>query len=205
MTGNRGNRIVIQERDRHLLRELATLRIVDRDQAKTVARFGSDSRVNRRLRALTDAGLLKRFFLGTRVAGQKAIYSLSQRGALLVGVPHRRLQRRKEESLVADFFVEHQLRVNEIYCALKYRRTMPQGVTFEQWQVFDQPITSGSRLIPDAYFVVRSAVRTFAAFVEVDLGHERRAVWLDKVRKYSEFAMSGEYAQRFVHQQFRVL
>jgi DNA-binding transcriptional ArsR family regulator len=205
MTGNKGRGMVLQERDRHLLRELGVLRVVDRDQAKTVAGFGSDSRVNRRLRTLTDAGLLTRFFLGTRISGQKAIYSLSKKGALLAGVARRGLQRRKEEALIADFFAEHQLAVNDFYCDLKYRRALPHGVAFEQWQVFDQPITSGSRLIPDGYFVIRSASRTIAAFVEVDLGHERRAVWHEKVRKYSELATSGEYVLRFGHRQFRVL
>jgi hypothetical protein len=206
MTGNRGRGLVLQERDRHLLRELGSvLRIVDRDQAKTVAGFGSDSRVNRRLRALTNAGLLTRFFMGTRISGQKAIYSLSKKGALLAGVPRRGLQRRKEEALIADFFAEHQLAVNDLYCDLKYRRALPQGVTFERWKVFDQPVTSSTRLIPDGYFVLRSASRTTAAFVEVDLGHERRAVWREKVRKYSEFAMSGEYVRRFGQQHFSVL
>ena len=205
MTGNRRRGMVLQERDRHLLRELGTLRIVDRNQAKTVAGFGSDSRTNRRLRTLTDAGLLKRFFLGTRVAGQKAIYSLSQKGALLVGVPHRGLQRRKEESLVADFFVEHQLTVNEIYCALKYQAALPLGVTLVEWQAFYRPVAPGSRLIPDGYFVLRSRLRAIAAFVEVDLGHERRAVWREKVRTYSDFAVSGEYERRCGNKQFRVL
>ena len=206
MTGNRGKGMVLQDRDRHLLRELGTvLRIVDRDQAKTVAGFGSDSRTNRRLRALTDAGLLKRFFLGTRGAGQKAIYSLSQKGALLVGVPHRGLQRRKEEPLVADFFVEHQFTLNELYCALRYQPLLPAGTSLAEWQAFYRPLTPGSRLIPDGYFVLRGPSRTVAAFVEVDLGHERRAVWRDKVRAYSDFAVSGDYERRFGTKQFRVL
>ena len=206
MTGNSGRGMVLQERDRHLLRELGTvLRIVDRDQAKTVAGFGSDSRTNRRLRTLADAGLLKRFFLGTRGAGQKAIYSLSHKGAALVGVPHRGLQRRKEEALVADFFVEHQLTVNEFYCALRYRPLLPVGTSFERWQAFYQPITPRSRLIPDGYFVLRRPSRTVAAFVEVDLGHERRDVWRDKVRAYADFAVSGDYERRFGTKQFRVL
>jgi hypothetical protein len=205
MTGNRGRGMVLQDRDRHLLRELGFLRVIDRDQAKNVAGFGSDSRVNRRLRALTDAGLLTRFFLGTQVSGQKAIYTLSEKGALLVGVPRRGLRRRKEEALIADFYAEHQLAVNDLYCGLKYRRTLPEGVRFEQWQTFDQPITKGSRLIPDGYFVLCNALLTIAAFVEVDLGHERRTVWREKIRKYSEFATSGEYLRRCGPQHFRIL
>jgi len=91
MTGNSGagnnNRtIVVQERDRHLLRELGVMRVVDREQVQNVAQFGSITRVNARLLALTRAGLLRRFFLGTTAGGKKALYSLSARGAALVDV-----------------------------------------------------------------------------------------------------------------------
>jgi hypothetical protein len=37
MSGNDRHGIVIQERDRHFLRELAVMRVVDREQAKIVA------------------------------------------------------------------------------------------------------------------------------------------------------------------------
>jgi FlaA1/EpsC-like NDP-sugar epimerase len=46
------------------------MRVVDREQAKIVAAFGSTTRANARLLALTRAGLLRRFFLGTRGGGQ---------------------------------------------------------------------------------------------------------------------------------------
>jgi hypothetical protein len=77
--------MVFQARDRRLLDELSLLRVVDRDQAKWVAGFGSVTRVNARLLALTRAGLLRRFFLGTSGAQQKALYTLSTAGAELIG------------------------------------------------------------------------------------------------------------------------
>ncbi len=43
--------MVIQERDRHLLREAAVMRVIDREQAKIVAGFGSTTRANARLLA----------------------------------------------------------------------------------------------------------------------------------------------------------
>src|SRR6266851_328300 len=124
--------MVIQERDRHLLREAAVMRVIDREQAKIVAGFGSTTRANARLLALTRAGLLRRFFLGTTAGGAKALYALSAKGALLIDAPLRGPQRRKDETLAADFFVQHQLTVNEMYCALKYG-ALPQGVSFRQW------------------------------------------------------------------------
>src|SRR5882724_6960630 len=114
--------MVIQSRDRHLLHELAVMRVIDREQAKIVAGFTSTTRANARLLALTRAGLLRRFFLGTIAGGAKALYTLSEKGARLVGVPENGPRRRQDEAVVADFFIQHQLATNEVYCALKYRR-----------------------------------------------------------------------------------
>jgi len=202
MTGNKRKGIVIQERDLFLLQRIGVFRITDRNQVRIAAGFGSDSRTNRRLHALTEAGLLKRFFLGTRGAGKKALYSLSQKGALLANVPYRALQRRSEESLAADFFVEHQLRVNEVHLGLQ---RVPSGVSFIEWQAFYQSVIPDGRLVPDGYCTLQSLTGTVAAFLEVDLGHERRSVWLSKVQQYIKFAVSGEYERRFGTKRFRVL
>src|SRR6266851_10248925 len=128
--------MVIQERDRHLLRELAIMRVIDREQAKVVAGFGSNTRANARLLALTHAGLLRRFFLGTVAGGAKALYTLSEKGARLVGVRESGPRRRQDEAVVADFFIQHQLAINEVYCALKYGNRTPAGVAFKRWMGF---------------------------------------------------------------------
>jgi len=99
MTGNKRRGLVIQERDKQLLRELAVMRVIDREQARVVAGFGSATRVNTRLLRLTRAGLLRRFYLGTTAGGQKALYALSAKGAQLVNVPLRGPQRRKTKLL----------------------------------------------------------------------------------------------------------
>src|SRR5712692_9966610 len=84
MTGNNHKGIILQDRYRHLLRELAIMRVIDREQAKCVAGFGSTPRANSRLLGLTRAGLVRRFFLGTKAGGKKALYALSPAGAKLV-------------------------------------------------------------------------------------------------------------------------
>jgi Replication-relaxation len=205
MNGNEHHGMVIQERDRHLLRELAVMRVIDREQAKTVAGFGSTTRANVRLLSLTRAGLLRRFFLGTSGGGKKALYALSAKGAHLVDVPLRGPRRRKDESLATDFFVQHQLIVNHIYCALKYRTSPLPGVTFRRWIAFHQPLTSGLRLIPDGYFELAHPSGIVAMFVEVDLGNESLTVWKEKVRNYLQFALSGESERQFGQSRFRVL
>src|SRR6202521_5487825 len=109
MTGNNHKGIILQDRDRHLLRELALMRVIDREQAMCVAGFGSTTRANSRLLGLTRAGLLRRFFLGTKAGGKKALYALSRTGAKLVDVPFRAPRRAHNEVLIADSFVTHQL------------------------------------------------------------------------------------------------
>jgi hypothetical protein len=197
--------MIVQERDRHVLRELAVMRVIDREQAKCVAGFGSTTRANTRLLALTRAGLLRRFFLGTSGSGRKALYALSQRGAELVGVPLRGLRRAAETTIVADFSVTHQLRINESFCAVKYRPIPITGAQFVQWRTFSASVDAVAALIPDGYFEVGLPDGIFAAFVEVDLGHERKAAWRKKVEAYLRYAVSGHFEKQFSQRQFRAL
>jgi hypothetical protein len=205
MTGNDRHGLVIQERDRHLLREVSVMRVIDREQAKVVAGFSSTTRVNARLLALTRSGLLHRFFLGTTAGGAKALYSLSARGARLVDAPETGPRRRSDEAVVADFFIAHQLATNEVYCALKYGKPPTPGITFKRWVAFPKRPTPGLRLIPDGYFELETPVGIVAAFLEVDLGHERPKVWQDKVRNYLDLAVSGNFERQFGQNRFRVL
>jgi hypothetical protein len=148
------------------------------------------------LRKLVDAGLLRRVFLGTTAGGAKALYSLSERGARVAEVPLRGFRRTPDEALVGDFFVKHQLAVNEIYCALKYGAP-PPNVTFKRWLAFQEPIRPGLRLIPDGYVEFQTPSEIVAAFLEVDLGHERLRVWKQKVENYFELALSGQFPTLF--------
>jgi hypothetical protein len=205
MTGNEKHGLIIQERDNELFRELAVMRIADREQLKCAAGFDSRTRVNRRLLALTRAGLLRRYFLGVDGVGQKALYTLSRKGASLVEVPCRGLRRSKDEVLVADFFVIHQLRVNELYCTLKHHTIPVEGTKFARWESFHKPIDTAKSLIPDGYVEIARGNAVMPAFLEVDLGHERGSVWPKKVENYVQYAMSGEFARHFVKPQFRTL
>jgi hypothetical protein len=197
--------MVIQERDHHLLRELAVMRVIDREQAKVVAGFGSTTRANARLLALTRAGLLRRFFLGTIAGGAKALYTLSEKGARLVGVAETGPRRRQDEAVVADFFIQHQLAINEVYCAVKYGNRVPAGIAFKSWKGFPKRPVPGLRLIPDGYIELEMPSGIMAAFLEVDLGHERLRVWRDKVRNYLDLAVTGNFEREFRQHRFRVL
>ena len=204
MAGNNKG-IIMQDRDRESLREIAVMRVADREQVKCGGGFGSTTRVNTRLLALTRAGLLRRFFLGTTASGRKALYSLSKRGAELVGVPYRGLRRGTDETVVADFFVAHQLSINEIYCTVKHRPIPIAGVQYVQWKSFYESVDDIIPLIPDGYAELRTPSRKLAAFLEVDLGNESRSVWREKVQSYIRYAVSGNFERQFGHAQFRVL
>jgi hypothetical protein len=203
MRGANGD-IVIQERDRHLLKELAIFRVVDREQAKIIGGFNSTTRVNTRLLALTKAGLLRRFFLGANEASKKAVYSLSPKGAALIGATVHGPRRPNDALLVADFFALHQLAINDVYCALK-RASASSAISIVRWLSFYQSLAEQIRLIPDAYCELGTRESTMTAFLEVDLGHERLKVWMRKITNYIQLALSGEYKRRFGQDQFRVL
>lgn len=205
MHGNNRKGFVLQDRDRELLREIAVMRVVDREQAKCVAGFQSTRRVNSRLLILTRAGLLRRFFLGTRAGGQKALYALSATGAKLVDVPLRGPQRARDEVLVADFFVTHQLSINAIYCLVKFRPIPVPDAKFVRWLSFYEPLEPGAHLIPDGYVEILAQPKTLAAFLEADLGHEGLSVWKRKVEAYLRYAISGNFEKRSGQSQFRVL
>ncbi len=197
-------RIILQQRDIDLLRELAVMRVADRELVGTAARFTSTTRVNTRLLALTRAGILRRFFLGSG-GGRKAIYALSQKGARLIHVPCRGPRRRQDETLVADFSIQHQLTVNSVYCNLKFGTIPVADVQFVNWVAFSEPLTNALKLIPDGYVEFKTPSGIDASFVEVDLGHEALSVWKEKARQYLQLAVSGEYARIFRNARFRVL
>jgi hypothetical protein len=202
MAGNKSENIIVQNRDRHLLGGFADIPFMERKHAEFIGPFGSDTRANTRLLALTRAGLLRRFFLGTGGGSRRAVYSISRRGAELVGIPYRGPRRGQDEMLAVDFFAEHQLAINDIYCTLKYA-PIP-GASFVRWITFYEPLAPGIDLIPDGYAEV-SASKIVPMFVEVDLGTERPPVWQRKVRSYVSYATSGKFANDFAQPQFRTI
>jgi hypothetical protein len=205
MSGNKQKGFILQDRERHLLHELGVMRVIDRELAKWVCGFMSTTRANARLLALTLAGLLRRFFIGSEKGGKKALYTLTREGQRLGGAALPGLWRRRDAVLVADFFVTHQLFINQIYCLVKYREIPLPDVRFLRWVGFHEPIASGTSLIPDGYFELAQREKVTAAFLEVDLGTESRAVWRNKVQEYLRYAVGGSAAEQFGASQFRVL
>lgn len=196
--------LVVQPRDLTLLRELAAMRVADAHHLAVAAGFHSTTRINTRLLALYRAGLLRRFFIGSG-GGRKALYAISPKSAQLIRAPNRGPRRRADEMLVADFFIQHQLAVNEIYCTLKFGRTPVAHLQFVQWLSFYAPLAQGLPMIPDGYVEWRTPSGIDASFIEVDLGHEGLSIWKEKAKHYLQLALSGEFERQFKQPRFRVL
>ena len=204
MLGARAKGLVLQERDRHILQELAVMRVIDRDQAKLIGGFRSTTRVNKRLLALTRGGLLKRFFIGSG-GWKKSLYSLSPLGANFLETPYRGMRVRDDELITVSSSLEHQLGINDLYCIVKYRQVSVDSGKLVRWENLYRPIDAKRSLIPDAYIEISGPEETIAAFLEFDLGHENLIVWKKKVEKYLHYAISGEFENPVHRSQFRVL
>lgn len=205
MTGNRRRGIVLQERDRRLLSELAVMRIIDREMTKVVAGFGSTTQVSLRLLELTRAGFLRRFFVGSIGSGRKAIYTLSPKGAAAVSSQLGGIRRPEGRLVTGDRFVEHQMAINEIYLAVKFPAVPNPVARLIRWHTFRNAISDAVKLTPDGYCETASGQAVRAMFLEVDLGTEALSVWKQKTASYLQLAVSGEFIQRFRQPQFRVL
>ena len=205
MSGTKRTAIVLQARDRHLLSELDVMRIIDRETAKLVAGFGSTTRANTRLLQLTQGGVLQRFFVGTLSSGRKAVYTLSPKGAEIIQAEFQGIQRGLGRLVLGDRFVEHQSAVNGVYVTLKYRSNPYPDLQLLRWLSFRRELSQAIKLKPDGYFEVQTADSVRAMFLEIDLGTEALSVWQKKTAYYLQFAVSGEFQQRFRRTQFRVL
>jgi hypothetical protein len=206
MAGNSARpRMVLQERDLRLLRELHAMRIVDREQAALVGRFGSVTRVNARLLALARAGFLRRVAVGTERGGHKYLYALTRSGARVVALPYADVPLTPHNVIAGQPFLEHQLRLNAVYLRLKHHAIPLSDAGCERWQTFTKPLAANLPLVPDAYIELRTANGIVPIFLEIDRGTESLRVWRGKVEQYVSLAVSGTFARMFSQPQFRVL
>lgn len=205
MTGIKQSSVVLQERDKRILRELLVMKIIDRDQTKLVAGFGSTTRANTRLLKLTRAGLLKRLRLKLVSKNCKAVYAITKTGAAVVDGIDEAVENKPAQRLSGELFLEHQLGVNQIYLVLGHGKMPDPGTHFRSWRHFQAPLSTKVPLIPDGYFELETAQGLRQVFLEVDLGTEALLVWKSKVESYIQLAASGEFPRIFGGNQFRVL
>jgi hypothetical protein len=195
MAGSKRISIMLQERDRRLLEALESMRVIDREQAMVVAGFRSRTRANERLLALTQAGYLKRAFVGRR----QAVYWLASRPL------HQEKKRGDAAAEPASLFLNHQLEINRVHLLVQYSSIPVRGWWFSGWRSFQQPLSANIPLIPDGYFELGSSQGFRSVFVEIDLGTEAVPILAKKASLYLQLAASGEFSQTFGRSQFRAL
>ncbi|MBA3915516.1 MAG: replication-relaxation family protein, partial [Acidobacteriales bacterium] len=193
--------------DKVLFRELAMLRVVDREQASLITgrRNVSVSTCNAWLLKLCRVGLLKRFFIATELGGLKALYSLTAKSAALVSSPLRPLQRSNDSVMISDPFVQHQLAVNAVILQLKCSESPIPDVRFRRWMSFPQSISPAVPLTPDAYIEFAFKETLHPVFCEVDRGTETQTVWKKKIALYIRLAIGGDFPRVFGQERFRVI
>ncbi|MGD0905483.1 MAG: replication-relaxation family protein [Terracidiphilus sp.] len=201
MIGNDRSPILLTGRDLTLLRSLAEVKLLDREQIQQLLDFGSITRVNDRLSRLHAAGLLHRYFLGTRAGGRKALYTISTRGTKTIGREKTwKLQRAEDELLVGEAFVEHQLVVNWCWILMK----CGSESNLIRFVRFNEPISASLPLAPDGYVELNISGEVHPIFLEIDLGTETTRVWDRKIELYLKLAVSGEFERIFRQQRFKV-
>jgi hypothetical protein len=205
MTGNKPFHLLLTGRDLLLLRSLSRCGVADGAQIKQIAKYGATSTMNARLLKLVQSGFLNRFFTGTRAGGQKAIYSLSRKGALVIGFQGRLIQRTPNSLLVGDQFIEHRLAVNSVWIQLEFKTIPISAVEFVRWLSFSSPLSKQTPLIPDGYLELKDPSGTHSMFCEVDRGTESLKVWDKKISYYLQLATTREFEQLLQQVRFRVI
>jgi hypothetical protein len=180
------------------------MRVIDRELAKTVAGFGSTTRVNNRLLALTQGGYLRRTFVGTISGGRKAVYTLSKQGTAIGNGEADGGMSNAGKSSYSELFLEHQLRVNQVYVEVRHKPIPVADCRFQRWISFSRALSKTSSIIPDGYFELRYQSVSKPLFLEVDLGTEALRIWQKKFEGYLKFAVAGEFQKLFGQTQFRV-
>ena len=204
MTGNRIYGAIVQERDILLFRELGTLRVVDREMAKVAAGFRSTTRVNERLLKLTRLGLLRRFFAPSENGAMKAVYGLTPKSAALVDVTTADFSIVTKGRVSRSAFLEHQMRVNEVYLQAKFR-PHPEGLAFLRWISSRHSLAASVPLVPDGYLEIQTPTGIRSQFIEIDLGTESSKAIAAKAEKYLQLAITGKFQEIFKRSRFQVL
>jgi len=197
-----GKGMVLTGRDREVVAAVADFQVLTRLQFIRLGYFGSKTRANARLASLVRFGYLSRQSLPALAGTTQALYFVGPRAASLLDKPAELVrQQRTRLKRVAELFLEHQLRLNDVRLAFATRSELKT----ESWLTDTTLRERQLGLIPDAYVEYICAGKSFSAFVELDRGTETLARWQGKTKAYLQVALSGRYQAAFGRRYFRVL
>lgn len=172
--------MMLTERDRKLVFEIAMSHVLSRDQILGLGMFGSVTRVNTRLRVLRELGLVRLletpYFKGSLyVPGINAAEVLRER-------PSRLIANRQP----SPRFLRHALATTNIRLALSAKGATDWRFEPMLWRTFE----SGGHtreVRPDGMAITIKG----ALLVECDLGHVSPQKYAEKLAVYHEFLRSG--------------
>jgi hypothetical protein len=186
--------MILTDRDRRLVFEIAMSHVLSRDQILELGLFSSVTRVNTRLRVLRELGLVRLletpYFNGSLyVPGVNAPEVLSGRVAGLIA--NRQPSPR---------FLRHALCVTNIRLALQAKGATEWKFEPVLWRTFE----SGGRKLevrPDGMAITRKG----ALLIECDLGHVSPQKLASKLLAYQEFQKGGHTRRLYGHDTFNLL
>lgn len=219
-------------RDMEILQALWTARYLTAVQLQALfwresrgGQFGQTKACQRRLRQLTQHGLVRRIEQPVkRGEGPRPyIYALNKGGAELLGaelgIASDEVDWKPREAESNYPFLEHLLATNDFRIALTLACER-QGFTLETW--LDEKVLKSEEMreyvlltsvagaqqrvavIPDGFFVLQAGQRRARCCVEIDRGMVTVAPtaawqrgWTQKVRAYLEYQASGAYEKRY--------
>lgn len=216
-TTTRADGIVLQDRDRSLIRILAEeFRILNREQIGELFPMGSVARLNFRLKRLRDAGYLSSRVVAELGAATQLAYYLGPRAVDLFPDPTE--QRavaaiRSQAAQLAPSGLAHRMLVDSIHIRfLTAARAYPNYKLltwvdqYSPWwaEMRDYGVTVQADGYGE-YLMLLHFDSLFTFFLEVDRGTEGGKVIQQKIARYVEYAASGAYEQQFAARPFRVL
>ncbi len=214
--------ICLQERDQEIMSTVYDFGFLTRQQIQKLLDFSCTTRINIRLRKLFDHGYLSRRFLPTDKGTSQALYFLGPAGLELVsektGIdPLIIKQRQKNYVSRKQFFLAHDLLLNDVRIAvckslvsqpgLKLDRWVGYMDCLQEWSVFNSKLNRQQKIMlhPDGYFRFFLGNKLFGCFLEVDRSTQSNTRFQSKVNLYLRYAQSGLYPKKYGLQFFRVL
>jgi len=196
-------RIEVTGRDMEILRALCSYRVLSSGQIQ-MKFFSSKSFSDRRLRKLFDHGLLDRIVPPVSRGRPEVLYTLGPEGRRIVaeelGVEVGSLRWKRPKNL------EHLLSLNNFRLSLEEAAGRTPGYSLLGWEGnLRIEVRPGVRLVPDAFFCLRTPKGKAFFFLEVDRSTEAGRRIERKMELYQAYRKRGGFRRDFGFENFRVL
>lgn len=209
----------LMDRDQEIIKAVYEHRFLKMSQIRDLF-FGSQSTTNYRLVRLYQNEFLDRIYprVSRSEGRSEAVYCLDTRGARVVaaeyGVDRASISWRPRHNDVKYWFLNHTLKVNDVWIAAKKAAEMREGQELEEWrgekEIQDRIPYSKARkgylpYTPDGYFVYRVGERVAHFFLEVDLATVPNTRFGKRIKRYVLYRKKGIFNDKYEAHAFRLL